>query len=70
MWAAPLAVLQPRPHPCTLALGGLRGLTTFLQLFILVWPSSSFLPQLGFAGHGVLYTLPISSSGFDSEAAP
>lgn len=46
---------RPRPHPCTLALGGLpRGLTAFLQLFILVWPSSSFLPQLGFAGHGVL----------------
>lgn len=49
----------PRPHPCTLALGGLpRGLTAFLQLFILVWPSPSFLPQLGFAGHGVLYRFP------------
>lgn len=54
--------------PLHIGAGGLpRGLTAFLQLFILVWPSSSFLPQLGFAGHGVL-SLPISGSGFDSEA--
>ena len=59
----------PRPHPCTLALGGLpRGLTAFLQLFILVWPNSSFLPQLGFAGHGVLYRFPFLA--VDSTVRP
>lgn len=61
MWAALLAWL-PGPGPALAhwrwEVGLPRALTAFLQLFILVWPPSSFLPQLGFAGHGVLYRSP------------